>query len=308
MSTMPADVRLPAVTPPPAAPTLASSLAWLSVVELVVLAAIWGASFLFMRVAAPEFGAFPLATVRLTFGALVLLPFAWAARRHLPMSLWPKLAFIGAINSAIPFALFAWAAERAPAGISAIANSMTVLFTALVAFVFYREKIGFWRGIGLAAGFIGVVVLASGKTSGPGAPAAAMAGSLAALMYAVSVNLVKRLLVGLPPVAFAAATLCFGALLLLPFAIANWPEHDISVKAWASAAMIGILCTGIAYALYFRLINRIGPSRAVTVTYLVPLFAVMWAYFVLGEAITIPMIVAGTLILGGVALSQQKKA
>jgi drug/metabolite transporter (DMT)-like permease len=297
VATVPAN----AVSADPAAP----SFAWLTAFELLLLAAIWGASFLFMRVAAPEFGALPLASVRLASGALVLLPFVWTARRHLPVSLWPKLAFIGAVNSAIPFALFAWAASRAPAGVSAIANSMTVLFTALVAFVLYRERIGWLRGIGLVSGFVGVVVLASGKTNGPGAMEAAIAGSAAALMYAIAVNLIKRFFTGVPPVAIAASTLLFAAIMLVPFGLAQWPEGAVSGRAWASAIAIGVLCTGFAYALYFRLINRVGPGRAVTVTYLVPLFAVGWAYAVLGEAITVPMLVAGALILGGVALSQK---
>src|SRR5690606_9311086 len=117
-------------------------------------------SFLFMRVAASDFGAVPLVEMRLALGALVLLPFLWRARVRFPARLWPKLALIGAINSAVPFVLFAWAAQRAPAGIGAIANAMTVLFTALVGFLFFGEKIGTRRSLALMAGFAGVVVLA----------------------------------------------------------------------------------------------------------------------------------------------------
>ncbi|HET6436264.1 MAG TPA: DMT family transporter, partial [Xanthomonadaceae bacterium] len=125
------------------------SRAWLTPLELGVLGAIWGASFLFMRVAAADFGPFALVEVRLGLGALVLLPFLWKARAQFPARLWPKLALIGAINSAAPFLLFAWAAERAPAGIGAIANAMTVLFTALVGFLFFGEKIGRTRAVAL---------------------------------------------------------------------------------------------------------------------------------------------------------------
>ena len=100
--------------------------AWLTPLELGLLGAIWGASFLFMRVAANDFGAIPLVEVRLALGSLVLLPFLWHSRASFPLKLWPKLALIGAINSALPFMLFAWAAQRAPAGIGAIANAMTV--------------------------------------------------------------------------------------------------------------------------------------------------------------------------------------
>lgn len=152
---MSSTVALPTATP--------VERVWLTPLELGVLGAIWGASFLFMRVAAKDFGAAPLVEMRLALGALVLLPFLWGSRASFPLTLWPKLALIGAINSAIPFVLFAWAAQRAPAGIVAITNAMTVLFTALVGFLFFGEKIGGKRAVALFAGFAGVVVLASGK-------------------------------------------------------------------------------------------------------------------------------------------------
>lgn len=283
----------------------ARTQAWLTPLELGLLGAIWGASFMFMRVAAPEFGAAPLVELRLALGAAVLMPLLWKARAAFAPQIWPKLALIGAINSAIPFALFAWAAQRAPAGVGAITNAIAVLFTALVGFMFFGEKIGLRRGGALMAGFVGVVVLASGKTAGASIGWAVAAGCAAAFLYGVGVHLVKRHLVGLPPVAVAAATLGCAALLMLPFAIAQWPTHEVPARAWFSAAMLGVLCTGIAYALYYRLIKRIGAGRAVTVTYLVPLFAVAWAWVLLGEPLTVPMAISGALILGSVAMSQR---
>src|SRR5688572_14298128 len=198
---------------------------WLTPLELALLGAIWGASFLFMRVAAGDFGAMPLVEVRLALGSLVLLPFLWRARAQFPAKLWPKLAIIGAINSAVPFMLFAWAAQRAPAGIGAIANAMTVLFTALVGFLFFGEKIGGRRVMALLVGFAGVVVLASGKTAGASIGWAVAAGAAAAFLYGVGLNLVRRHLTGLPPAAVASATLGVSALLTLPFGIAQWPQH-----------------------------------------------------------------------------------
>jgi drug/metabolite transporter (DMT)-like permease len=289
---------LPSVAAPPRA--------WLTPVELGLLGAIWGASFMFQRVAAPEFGALPLGELRLALGALVLLPFLWRERAHFPPGLWPKLALIGAINSAIPFALFAWAAQHAPAGIIAISNSLAVLFTALVAFLFWGEKIGGRHAAALVAGFAGVVILAGAKTAGASTTLAVLAGTAAAFLYGVGVNLVKRHLAGLPPTALAAATLSCAALLLLPFALRDWPPADaISLASWGSAIALGVICSGVAYALYYRLIQRIGGNRAVMVTYLVPLFAVLWAWGLLGETPTWPMLVAGALILGSVALTQR---
>lgn len=280
--------------------------AWLTPVELALLGAIWGASFLFMRVSANDFGAMPLVEVRLGLGSLVLLPFLWKARAQFASpKLWGKLALIGAINSAVPFMLFAWAAQRAPAGVGAISNAMTVLFTALVGFLFFGEKIGAKRAIALFTGFAGVVVLASGKIAGASIGWAVIAGSAAAFLYGIGINLVRRHLTGLPPAAVAAATLGASALLTLPFAVANWPDHAISLKSWLSAGMLGVLCTGIAFVMYYRLIARIGASRASTVTYLIPVFGVAWAWLLLGEALTWTMAISAALILGSVAMSQQ---
>ncbi|QSQ25993.1 EamA family transporter [Pyxidicoccus parkwayensis] len=290
----------------PATPPLAVS--WQTPLELGVLGAIWGASFMFMRIAAKDFGAMPLVEMRLALGALVLMPFLWKARASFPLKLWPKLALIGAINSAVPFALFAWAAQRAPAGVGAICNSMAVLFTALVAFLFYGERIGARRAVALLAGFVGVVVLASGKTAGASIGWAVGAGTSAAFLYGIGGNLVKRKLTGLPPGAVAAATLVCSAVLILPFAIASWPEHSIPMRSWLSAGGLGVLCTGVAYAIFYRLIMRIGAARASTVTYIVPLTAVTWAWLLLDEPLTVPMLIAGTMILGSVALSQKQPA
>ncbi len=287
------------------APAPPDRAAWLTPLELGVLGAIWGGSFLFMRVAAPEFGPFPLVELRLALGALILLPFLWQARARFSAALWWRLAAIGAVNSAIPFALFAWAAQRAPAGIGALTNSMAVPFTALVGYVLYRTPIGRWRALGLVAGFAGVLVLASGRMAGASVGPAVLAGSSAALLYGIGANRVRRHLVGIPASALAAATLACGTLLLAPFAIATWPVRPVTTAAWASALLLGGLCTGVAFTFYYRLIHRIGATRAAAVTYLVPLFGILWAWMALGEAPTVRMAIAGALILGGVALSQR---
>ena len=279
---------------------------WLTPVELVALGAIWGASFLFMRVAAKDFGPFALVEVRLILGALVLMPFLWRVRSQFTASYWYRIAFIAAINSAVPFTLFAWAAQRAPAGIGAITNAMAVMFTALVAFILYGEKIGTKRAIGLLAGFVGVTVLASGKTGGGlSVWPAALAGTFAALLYGFGANLIRRQLTGLPPGAVAAATCVCASVLLAPLAFVTWPTASIPRLSWLCAILLGVLCTGAAYALYYRLLYRIGAPRASTVTYLIPLFGVIWAWLLLGEPLTATMGIAGALILGGIAVSQK---
>jgi drug/metabolite transporter (DMT)-like permease len=286
---------------------IAATRAWRTPLELAVLGAIWGCSFLFMRIAAGEFGAAALVEVRLALGALVLAPFLWKARAQFPLKRWPLLALIGLINSAVPFLLFAWAAQRAPAAVGAICNAMTVLFAALIAFLFFGEKIGTRRALALLTGFIGVVVLAMGKAGGVSVGGAVLAGASAALLYGVGVNLVRKHMQGLPPAAAAAATLGSAAVLLAPWAATHWPTHAVSTAAWASATALGVVCTGLAFLLYYRLIQRVGAATASTVTYLVPLFGALFAWALLGEAVTGAMLVAGALILGSVAVSQRAR-
>ncbi|MFB9069246.1 DMT family transporter [Pseudofulvimonas gallinarii] len=300
MSSNPAAIESPL---PPATRTAE----WRNSLDLLVLGAIWGGSFMLQRVAAPEFGALALVELRVLFGTLVLLPFLVAAWPRLKPYRW-RLALIGLLNSAVPFVLFAWAAGRAPAAIGAITNSMAALFAVLVAALMFRERIGARRGIGLLAGFAGVIVLVGGRSVGLDTVWAGIAGTLAALCYGVAGNLVKRWLTGLPSTATAAATLAWTTLLLAPWAIASWPQARPGTNAWVCAIILGLVATGAAYAMYFRMIERMGPSRAATVTYLVPLSGVAWAWALLGEAVTPTMVFAGALILGGVALNQARPA
>ncbi len=274
--------------------------------ELVALGAIWGASYLFMRVAAPQIGPAALVEVRLVLGALILLPALWRSRAAFPPRLWPKLALIGAINSALPFLLYAWAAHAAPAGIGAITSAMTVPFAALVGFLCFGETIGLRRGMAIATGLLGVVVLASGRIAGsPQLGLAVIAGVAASLMYGIGLHLVRRHLSGLPAAALASASLGSAALLVLPFALSDWPQQRVDAVSWAAVAALGVLCTGLAYVLYYRLVARIGAGRTSTVTYLVPVFGVAWGWLLLGEAPTPTMAVATLLILGSVAGGQR---
>jgi len=287
-----------------AAPIATAS--WLTPAELLLLGAVWGSSFLFMRIAAKDFGAFALVEMRLALGALILLPFLLRVKDQIRPSHWLRLLGIGMINSAAPFVLFAWAAQRAPAGVVAISNATVVMFTSIVAFLLFGEKISKRSALGLLLGFIGVAVLASGKTSGGSVLAAALAGVLASILYGFGGNFTKRYLHDLPPSAVAAGTVMCAAIVVAPLAFATWPSVPVPALSWLSAIMLGVLCTGLAYFLYYRLLYRIGAPRTSTVTYLVPLFGVIWAWVFLSEPLTLSMAVAGALILGGVALSQQR--
>jgi drug/metabolite transporter (DMT)-like permease len=157
------------------------------------------------------------------------------------------------------------------------------------------------------AGFVGVVVLASGKTAGGSVWPAVLLGTAGAVMYGLGANLSGRQLSGrLPPVVIAAGTLACATVLLAPLAILTWPAHPLPASSWISAVALGLLCTGTAYLFYYRILGRIGAAGTSTVTYLIPLFGVLWAWALLGEKLTLTMALAGVLILGGVALGQRR--
>jgi drug/metabolite transporter (DMT)-like permease len=277
---------------------------WLTPVELTLLGAIWGASFMFQRVAAPAFGALPMVELRLLFAVLPLLPFLWRDRASFRGGVWWRIVMVGAINSGIPFVLFAWATERAPAGIGAISNATTAIFAPLLALLLFGEQIHSRRVIGIVAGFVGVVVLASGRTAGASVTLAAIAGTCGGFLYALGAVLLRRHLSALPVAALAAATLGCSAILIAPLAILTWPQHAVAPVAWWNALAVGLLCTGVPYVFYYRLLRRIGAARSSIVTYLIPLFGVLWAWLFLSEPVTPTMAIACALILFGVAMSQ----
>jgi drug/metabolite transporter (DMT)-like permease len=207
----------------------------------------------------------------------------------------------------MPFLLFAWAAERAPAGVGAIANGMTALCAAFMGIVFFHERLTVRQSVALCAGFAGILVLASTKIAGMSVGWASLAGALGSLMYGLAVHMARRHLAGLPSAALAAGTLGCSALVAAPFAVFTWPENPIPLSAWLSAAALGVLCTGIGFVYYYRLIERLGANRASTVAYLIPPFGVAWGWLFLGEGATATMVVACALILGSVALMQVRQ-
>ena len=266
-------------------------------VELLLLAAIWGGSFLFMRVAVPEFGPIPLIEIRVAVAALFLsavlaLRGGFSGMRGRIFA----LSVVGAINSALPFSLFAYAMLSLTAGFAAVLNATAPLFGALVAYVWLRESLAATRVLGLVLGFIGVVILVWGRLSLRGDRRAILAALLAAVAYGIAAHYTKRRLAGAPPLAIATGSQIAAAVLLLPPALHYWPARAPSLPSWLCAVALGIACTGIAYILYFRLIANAGPARAIAVTYLVPVFGMLWGLLFLREAIT-PNILAGEAVV-----------
>jgi drug/metabolite transporter (DMT)-like permease len=276
------------------------------ITDLVLLAALWGASFLFTRIAAPAFGPIALAELRVAIAAVMLVALlAWRADLSELRTHAGRFLVLGAVNTAIPFSLFAYAALTITAGLASILNATVPLFGALVASAWLRERLAPLQWLGMAIGMAGVVGLSASKAEfavGGGALAIG-AGLLASLSYGVAASVVKRYFTGVRPLAVAAGSQAAAALLLLPFAIALWPAAPIGAVDWTAGIALGVLCTGLAYLLYFRLLARVGPARAMTVTFLIPAFAMLWGWLFLGEEITGAMLAGCAVILAGTALA-----
>ncbi len=274
--------------------------------ELTLLAAIWGASFLFMRMGAGEFGAVAVAALRVSGAALLLMPLlalrrqTAALRRH-----WRPIFVVGVINSALPFLGFAYALMSITAGLAAIFNATAPLFGAAVAWLWLNERLTRLRTVGLALGFGGVVALAWSnvnsaaefKTGGSGW--AVVACVAASALYGLAANYTRKRLVGVAPLAVAAGSQLAATLCLALPAVIWWPQAAPSPRAWIAMVLLAFVCTGFAYLLFFRLIAHVGAANAIAVTYLVPLFAMLWGGLFLAEQVTLPMITGGAVILLG---------
>lgn len=277
-------------------------------IRLTALAAIWGGSFVFMRVAAPALGPFTTAGARVLLAGLLLLAYFRLARFDAQWRRnWRHYALVGVVNSAVPFSLYSYAALHIPASYSVILNATAPLFGAVFAAVWLQERLTARKLAGLALGTAGVALVARGK-GGAGAEvdasfALAVAACLgAALCYALSGVYLKRRAAGVPPMAMAGASQLMAGLALLPLALARPPAGWPSPAVIGSVVALAVLCSAVAYLLYFRLMADVGPARALTVTFLMPVFGMAWGALFLGEAITPGMLAGCALVVGGTFL------
>jgi drug/metabolite transporter (DMT)-like permease len=276
--------------------------------EFVLLAAIWGASFLLMKLGASEFGPFATAFLRVLLASMFLLPLlVWRGHWGALRGKWGRIMVVGVLNSGIPFALFGFAVLHINTGLTSILNATTPLWGAVVAWVWLRDKPGGIRILGLVIGFAGVAALAWDKATfkaGAASPGLAVLACLAAtLMYGVAASYTKRFLTGVPPLASAAGSQIGAALVLLVPALMTIPPVVPGFTAWAAIILLAFFCTAVAYVLYFRIIERSGPARAAAVTFLIPVFGVAYGGVLLNEVITSTMVVCGAIIILGTALS-----
>ncbi len=265
---------------------------------------------MFMRIGATELGALATAGLRVGIAAVFLLPIA-LARGYGPalQTHWKQTFFVGLLNSAIPFVCYSYALLSISTGLSSILNATAPLFGAVVAWVWLKDRPGGSRAVGLVIGFVGVALLAWQKSSfaasasGGSTGWAVLAVLLACLCYGLAASFTKRYMAGMPSLVSATGSQLGATLVLVPLGVLYWPDHAVSWQAWAAVIALGVLCTGVAYILYFRLIERAGPARALTVTFAIPVFAVLYGVALLGEVVTPWMVGCGLVIVVGTTLS-----
>ncbi|WP_373277898.1 DMT family transporter [Vibrio halioticoli] len=275
-----------------------------SMLRLICLAAIWGGSFLFMRISANALGPAYLMEARVFFAAISLLLVAVYMRKSINFSSHKKHFFIiGFFNTALPFLLFAYAAQTLPASILSILNSTAAIWGAAIAIVWSRSMPTFKIVIGLLCGVIGVFILVGFDSNhlAQDSTMAMLAGVMAACCYGIASNYAKNA----PKISsFDNAhgsmwAACLIILPLLPFMpIREMPDLQISI----SVILLGVVCTGLAYLLYFRLIEDVGPPSALSVTFLIPLFGILWGYLFLNESVGWNTALGALFVIGGTML------
>ncbi|MFZ6767972.1 DMT family transporter [Undibacterium sp. Di26W] len=260
------------------------------VLRLISLAAIWGASFLFMRVLAPVVGVLWSAEVRVGLAGMALLAMMLITGRAMNFrGNWKSFLILGTINSALPFALYSYAALSIPAGYSAIVNATSPLWGALMGAAFLGEQLTLRKMAGMATGVLGVAFLVR---LGPvefnsKLVLAVMACVGATLCYALVGIYTKKKLTGMTAMQMATGSQVGAAFVLLPFLPLAPVRGEITATIVMVAIALALLCSAVAYLIYFRLMADLGPTKALTVTFLIPLFALLWGYLFLQESITL---------------------
>jgi len=274
--------------------------------KLVLLSTLWGMSFIFMRVASPEFGAVPVVMIRMGVGALLLLPLLMTVHYlRLVRDNFGRLALLGIINHVIPFSLLALATTQLEAGFTSLINATTPIFTALIGAAWFHTPIQRRQYAGLALAFFGVYVLSGDRldfrVGGDGWFILAILG--ATFCYGIAGNYSKTHLSHLPVRVLAAGSCSMSGLALLIPGMLLWPDTPISAEAWGSALAMAALSTTVAFLLFFSLLASAGATAASTVTFLVPVSALLWGYLLLDEELGLRIWIGMAVTLAGTAIA-----
>ena len=277
-----------------------------SIFRLIALAAIWGGSFLFLRIGVPVFGPGVLIELRVGLAALFLwLVCRLLGRRAGLLQHWRHFLIIGLLNSALPFLLFAYAAQTLTASLLSILNSSAPIFGALIVALWLRQPVSRSTALGLLLGMVGVATLVAGSSMvhGDGWWLALAAGLAAPFCYGLASVYTKQSSTAVDPTDNAHGSMWAAAILVLPFAFLLPVRQSPASADWMAVGALAIVCTGAAYLMFFQLIQDVGPMRALSVTFLIPVFGVLWGALFLGEAVGWSKLFGGALVLSGTALA-----
>ena len=276
----------------------------LNLLRLLLLAAIWGGSFLLMRISASALSPAVMIEARVGLAAVFLLLVSqWSKRNSLLSEHWKHYLIIGFFNSALPFLLFAWAAQTLTASMLSILNATAPIWGVLIGFMMKENQLTAKISIGLICGISGVTLLVGLDQIilQKGAPFAITAALLAALSYGVA-SIYTRFSVNIKPFENAHGSMWGATLLIIPLLPFSPANNQLDLNIIGAVILLGVLCTGIAYLLYFKLISEIGAPSALTVTFLIPVFGIMWGYLILDESIGWHTVVGTLLVVTGTAL------
>jgi len=273
-------------------------------VQLVGLSALWGASFLFLRIASPVLGPLVMAGGRMALAALTLVVIMRLMRHAWPWAHWRELGVLALLSVVAPFLLYAWAALHLPAGYSALLNTTAVLFGTLASAALKEDRLSARKLLGCLMGFAGVALIVR---LGPVQPdpktlLAALACILAAGCYGVSTPLMKRATTRMQPLSMAAGIHLMAALLVLPGAAYGWPQARFTPEALGVLLVLGVITSGLAYWAHLRIIRHVSPVAAMSPAFLIPVFGVTWGHLALGEQLSSGIFLGGALVLGATAL------
>jgi drug/metabolite transporter (DMT)-like permease len=277
----------------------------LSSVRLVSLAAIWGASFLFLRIAVPQLGVATVVGTRVVLAALLLWAVSlWQGKSLRVASNWKQYLIIGVFNSALPFLLFGYAAKTLSASMLSILNATAPVWATLVTALWTRTRLTRDSMLGVLLGLAGVAILVGFDFDAlpDGATLSVLAGIAAALSYGVATTY-ARSVKSVDAFSYAHGSMWAASLLVAPTLFVSPPLQPLTGEVVAALAMLGILCTGLAYLLYFRLIADVGAGRALTVTFLIPVFGVLWGRLFLHELIAWQTLLGSAVVIVGTVLA-----
>lgn len=275
-----------------------------NMLRLVLLAAIWGSSFLFMRIAAPVLGPAVLIEYRVGFAAVFLAIVGIILKKKLDLRAnWKHYLVLGMLNSAFPFLLFAFAARTLSASVLSVLNATAPMWGALIGALWSRQAISGRSALGLILGTAGVALLVGFDqvTSRPGAGIAIAAALVAAVSYSVASAYAKTAK-SVEPFANAHGSMWAATLLVIPVLPFFPAPAEPTIGIMGAALALGIMCSGIAYILYFKLIQDVGPTSALTVTFLNPLFGILWGALFLGEVVGWHTVLGAAIVITGTAL------